>query len=44
VEVVIPPEVAKDRQASPDELVGISGTLEKKGKTAHIVAHRFQKQ
>jgi len=44
VEVVIPPEVAKERQASPDELIGISGTLEKKGNTAHIVAHRFQKE
>lgn len=44
IDVMIPPAVAKERQASPDELVGISGTLEKKGNDAHVVVSHFQKQ
>ncbi|WP_312979236.1 NirD/YgiW/YdeI family stress tolerance protein [Atlantibacter sp.] len=44
VEVMIPQNVAGDRQVSPDHLMSVSGTLEKKGDNVHIVAHRFQKE
>lgn len=44
VEVVIPKNVAGDRQVSPDHLMSVSGTLEKKGDSVHVVARRFQKE
>jgi len=44
VEVLIPEKVAGDRQVSPDHLMSVSGTLEKKGDNVHIVARRFLKE
>lgn len=44
VEVMIPKNVAGDRQVSPDHLMSVSGTLEKKGDNVHVVARRFLKE
>lgn len=44
VEVMIPKNVAGDRQVSPDHLMSVSGTLEKKGDSVHVVARRFLKE
>lgn len=44
VEVLIPEKVAGDRQVSPDHLMSVSGTLEKKGDNVHVVARRFLKE
>ncbi len=44
VEVIIPKNVAGDREVSPDQLMSVSGTLEKKGDNVHVVARRFLKE
>lgn len=44
VEVMIPKNVAGDRQVSPEHLMSVSGTLEKKGDNIHVVARRFIKE
>lgn len=44
VDVYIPMAVFAERDVSPDQLVGISGSLDKKQKPARIKVHHFQKE
>lgn len=44
IEVYIPMAIFDGRQVSPDELVGISGSLDAKQKPARIKVTHFQKQ